>query len=558
MHHSLTRRVVAVGATAIAVVSLSACTAGSSDDPNETVKIRFAQFGNSTDDAAGMKSDPIKKAIEEKLNIELKYDTGTDGFDDRMLTELAVGTGPDLFPTWGETEKITKWIKDGAVLDLGEVVSADPDRYPTLTKMFASDEWKAYNKLYAGDEDKTYAIYSIASMPQPSFNGVPVYNTSILDEVNGGRIPSTTDEFEAFTKAAAEAGYQGWWPRNDKLTNWAEIDATMGIPQGTSIAPPTGNAWTGMVPDGDDTWKLMTVSDKSKDVVTQLASMYAADALSKGVGVKGDFDDAYADFGIGKIGAANFGFGYAGQFRDFYKSAWQKANPDTAEPGDLTLGTAMEGAKAYSTFSWMGAQYFVPASTKNPQRVLDLVEYLASADGQNLLFKGIEGETYTPGSDGTPEYVEGAWDAVNKAYGVSDGRGKYVWFSYLFSATEFMTEFSEKDWYESVTNPVDYSELWMSDEDKALTASAQETIDGYADDVIEKLPPYYNLVVLDEKAEAIRTKLKEISNRYLAGMIGGQMDIDATWEQYRQEFEAAGAADYEQMVNDAIAAAEKL
>ena len=70
----------------------------------ETVNIRFSQFANSTDDPEGMANDPIKKAIEEKVNITLEYDSGTEGYDDRMQTELAVGNAPDLFPTWGESD----------------------------------------------------------------------------------------------------------------------------------------------------------------------------------------------------------------------------------------------------------------------------------------------------------------------------------------------------------------------------------------------------------------------------------------------------------------------
>jgi len=37
----------------------------------EKVTIRFTQFGNNTDDPEGMKNDPIKKAIEEAVNITL-------------------------------------------------------------------------------------------------------------------------------------------------------------------------------------------------------------------------------------------------------------------------------------------------------------------------------------------------------------------------------------------------------------------------------------------------------------------------------------------------------
>lgn len=71
----------------------------------ETVNIRFAQFGNSVDDVDGMENDPIKKAIEEAVNVTLEYDTGTDGFDERMQTELFTGGAADLFPTWARARR---------------------------------------------------------------------------------------------------------------------------------------------------------------------------------------------------------------------------------------------------------------------------------------------------------------------------------------------------------------------------------------------------------------------------------------------------------------------
>ena len=50
----------------------------------EHVTIRFAQFGNNLDDAEGYENDPIRQAIEDAVNITLEYDTGTEGFDDRL------------------------------------------------------------------------------------------------------------------------------------------------------------------------------------------------------------------------------------------------------------------------------------------------------------------------------------------------------------------------------------------------------------------------------------------------------------------------------------------
>ncbi len=430
----------------------------------ETVNIRFAQFGNSVDDVDGMENDPIKKAIEEAVNVTLEYDTGTDGFDERMQTELFTGGAADLFPTWGESEKISKWAEEDLVVNIAEIVNAEPDRYPTLYKIINSDEYKAYNKLYTGDENAAYAIYSVAA---------------------------------------------------------------------------------------SEHWTLATVSDEAKEVVKQLAEMYAAGGLDSGIGVKGDFDDAYSDFGAGKIASADFGFGYPGQFRDFYKTAWAAAN-DGAQMSDLTLGTSLTSdgnyGKTYTTGTWIGAHYFIPTTCENPDRVLDLVEYLASTEGQDLLHNTTNYEFRNDqGSD--------FWQPINKAYGYDDNRCKYVWFSYLLSGTEYEVNFADNDWWTAVSHPIDNSNEWATEEDAALVDYAKGIVSGFVDEAVEYLPAYYNLISLPSEAADIRTKLQDISNQYLTQMIGGQMDVETAWPNYVAEYEAAGAAELETMVNEAIATA---
>ncbi len=525
------------------------------ETPREHITVRFAQFGNNLDDVDGYENDPIRAAIEEAVDITLEYDTGTDGFDDRMQTELFTGGAPDLFPTWGESDKIASWVQDGLVTNLSEIVNGDPDRYPTLYKMMNSDEWKSYNKLYTGDENASYAIYSVAAFADPSFGGVPVYNQAILDEVNGGAVPATVEEFISYCEAAGAAGYVGWWPRNDKLTNWGEISATLALPQGTSIESPKG-AGNGTVLSGElgtdsEHWSVSATSDASKEVVQQLAALYKAGGLDANIGVKGDFDDAYADFGAGKLGAANFGFGYPGQFRDFYKSAWLAANPD-AVIDDLTPGQALTSGGSYghvySTGTWINSHYFIPTSCENPDRVLDLVEFLASNKGQDLLHNCVDG-VYN--ADVGADY----WSGIDGAYGYGDGRCKYVWFSYMFSGVEYYCDFENQDWWTAVSNPVDFSNNWATEEDAALVEKAKGTISTFVDEVVQPLPAYYNMVALPAEASDIISKLSNVTNEYLTQFIGGQLDVEASWADYAAAYENAGAAELEQMINDAVATA---
>ena len=523
----------------------------------EHVTIRFAQFGNNLDDAEGYENDPIRQAIEDAVNITLEYDTGTEGFDDRMETELYTGAAADLFPTWGESEKIASYIENELVVNIGEIINADPDRYPTLHKIINSDKYKMYNELYTGDPDATYAIYSISAFADPSFSGVSVYNQAILDEVNGGAVPQTVDEFLAYCEAAGSAGYVGWWPRNDKLTTWDEIDYTLAVPQGTSIQEPTvGANMKGVVLSGElgtdsEYWTVSATSEASQAVVRQLRELYLNGGLSSSIGISGDFDDAYADFGTSRIGAVNFGFGYPGQFRDFYKTAWAAANAD-ATIDDLTVGYSLTSdgsyGPIYQTGTWVNSHYFIPYSCENPERVLDLVEFIASNEGQDLLHNCVNGEyNFDQGSD--------YWSEIDGAYGYGDGRCKYVWFSYMFSGTEYYVDFENQDWWTAVTYPTDFSNNWATEEDAALVDKAKETISTYVDDVIVDLPAYYNMITLPAEASEIISQLNSLTDEYLTQFIGGQLDVDSDWATYAAAYEDAGALELEQMINEAVATA---
>lgn len=531
----------------------------------EMVNIRFSQYANSVDDQEGMANDPIKKAIEQAVNITLEYDTGIEGYDDRLSTELAVGMAPDLFPTWGEATKIRQFAEEEAVYDIAAIINAEPERYPILYKIINTDEYKMYNKMYTGDENKAYAIYSFSARAYPSFAGVPAYNTAILEEVNEGKVPATVDEFVAFTQKAVEAGYSGWWPYNAKLTNWAEIDGTIARPQGTSLRTPATYdwMWTGFVPDDEskigtdeEHWTLMTVSDESKEVMKILAEMYANDGIHNGVGTLVDEDDGYAAFNNGTLASYGYSYGYYTQFKKLYDS-WMKAHPDDGSLADLTLGTALTDndgnwMRVYDVPSYVGAHYFIPTSCAYPDRVLDLVEFLASEDGQNLLFRGIEGLTYTMDGD-TVVYNLDEFVNINKSYGYPNpDRCRYMWFSYLFCASEMKLDLVNNDWWDAVTTPYDNTLDWAEGEARECYQYAIDTVQAFVDNVYVQLPSYYGLAALDAEWGKVQTTLFEITNRYLSQMLGGQLDVETGWEQYRAEFEAAGGPALEEAVNEAI------
>lgn len=551
-----------------ASVEATSSAGGKGENPNagrENVTIRFSQYANNTDDQEYMANDPIKKAIEEAVNVTIEYDTGIEGYDDRLATELAVGAAPDLFPTWGVAPLLRKYAEEEAVYDIGKIINADPERYPILHKIINHPTYKMYNKMYTGDENATYAIYSFSARAYPNFNGVPAYNTAILEEVNDGVVPSTVSEFVAFTEKAADAGYSGWWPFNNKLTNWVEIDRTIANPLGTTLRTPAtwDWIWTGFLPDDpakigtdEEHWTLMTVSDKSKEVVRLLAEMYAKNGIHNGVGTLVDEDDGYAAFNNNTLASYGYSYGYYTQFKKLYDS-WMSAHPDGSLK-DLTLGTALTDddgnwMQIYDVPVYLGSHYFIPTSCEYPERVLDLVEFLASNEGQKLIFCGIEGLTYTMDGDDIVFDIEEITN-INKHYGYPyQDTCRYVWFTYLFCTSEMMLNLEDNDWWDAVTTPYDPTMDWATDDDKECFQYALDTVQEFVDDVYVVIPSYYGMATLDAEWADVQTKLYEITNRYLAQMVGGQLDIDTGWKQYRAEYEAAGGPGLEEAVNEAIA-----
>lgn len=551
-----------------ASVEATSSAGGKGENPNagrENVTIRFSQYANNTDDQEYMANDPIKKAIEEAVNVTIEYDTGIEGYDDRLATELAVGAAPDLFPTWGVAPLLRKYAEEEAVYDIGKIINADPERYPILYKIINHPTYKMYNKMYTGDENATYAIYSFSARAYPNFNGVPAYNTAILEEVNDGVVPSTVSELVAFTEKAADAGYSGWWPFNNKLTNWAEIDRTIANPLGTTLRTPAtwDWIWTGFLPDDpakigtdEEHWTLMTVSDKSKEVVRLLAEMYAKNSIHNGVGTLVDEDDGYAAFNNNTLASYGYSYGYYTQFKKLYDS-WMSAHPDGSLK-DLTLGTALTDddgnwMQIYDVPVYLGSHYFIPTSCEYPERVLDLVEFLASNEGQKLIFCGIEGLTYTMDGDDIVFDIEEITN-INKHYGYPyQDTCRYVWFTYLFCTSEMMLNLEDNDWWDAVTTPYDPTMDWATDDDKECFQYALDTVQEFVDDVYVVIPSYYGMATLDAEWADVQTKLYEITNRYLAQMVGGQLDIDTGWKQYRAEYEAAGGPGLEEAVNEAIA-----
>ncbi|MDR1532347.1 MAG: extracellular solute-binding protein [Clostridiales bacterium] len=521
------------------------------DAGKEHVTIRYAQYGYTIDNTAAIKADPILNAIQAAVNANIELEGFSENYMENIEMQLTAGIAPDYFVVY-DFEKAAKWMQDGALYDIGSVINADPARYPILHKIINSSEFQMYNAVYAGDPNKTYAIYSLAS--GLNWAGATLYHKDLMEAAGYAEPPKTVEEFvDCVTKIGA-SGVGGWWPRNNKLDRLVEIDMTLFAPKGTSmLAPGDGDPWSGFQPIGSDVegpWKIMATSEETKEIVKVMAEMYAAGGIDIGLGVKDDFAEAVPDWQSGRIGAFNHGFSNYIQVRDFIDEAIA-ANPEKTWE-DFKLGPLLEGARVYTTPYWMSWFWMVPSNCKNVERVLDFVEFMATDAGQSLLFDGVEGIHHSK-VNGEIVYNEDAWLTQGNIYEVPDGRHGSIPFSYLFAGQQYRTNLeTNPSWFNAMLNP----EI-PETPDTPLKEYINGVLDSYRDKVVVQLPAYFSIITYPTELAETLSQLKEITLRNLPAFVTGQRDIDAEWHAYVSEYEAAGAAQVEAAFNQALSTAKE-
>ena len=160
---------------------------------------------------------------------------------------------------------------------------------------------------------------------------------------------------------------------------------------------------------------------------------------------------------------------------------------------------------------------------------------------------------YVENADGTITRDAAKWKEVNDIYSVVDDRVQYLWFIYLFAGSQEQIELeSATDWYEASTNLIPYDRYPEGPQKEYGTG----VLDSYGLDAYGELPAYFTIIPYSDEANEIRTQLADITLRYVPAFIAGQKDIDAEWDAYVAEYEAAGAAQVEQEFNEGIAAAK--
>lgn len=516
-------------------------------ESQKVVDLSYWSYALNLNNTEGIKNDPVLKYVEDKLKINIKHLTGDL---DKIKLLVSTDQAPDIIsiPLWpkGSKDFVKDAINEDMFVDIGKLVSANPKKYPVLTKVFQDKNFKFTNKIYAGDENKYVSAWA-GNYKQDS-NGNPAFNMRIMDKLNL-KLPATLDEFVNVLREIkkGEPGVIPFGYLNYKGTCFpCELDPLFFAPNGTNAS--------GMQKDKDGNWYDAAIDPKNKEVWKLLQSLYKEGLFDKEGFTKEAYDHTFNDFAHQKIAVVTNALPNLNQaMYNLVLDQVKKATPDIKFEDIQLLPHPLTGpgGKQYSKGSplLVDNAIVIPKSSKNPERALEFIEWAFSNEGQTMKFYGLEGVHHTKDSSGKLDINPEAWKKVTDVWGTPEIHGMFVNFTHASGA---MMDYENNSWSEAHKK-----QRFITVERAEHTPSfnyIMNAVSNWKKETYVEIPYYEANVDVSDAMRNTAAKLSEISQRYFVKFFVGELDVDSNWDKFVTEYKAAGADQY---VAEYSAAAKK-
>lgn len=432
--------------------------------------------------------DSIVQFINEKFNVNLKFTiTLIDNYDTTLNMRIASGDIPDWFRMRDQVI-YNQMYEDQCLLNVSSLV----EKY-NFENIRAQTELP--NAILLADANRQF--YRI-----PDSTGC-LNNTFFLRgdwfEKAGLPMPSTYDELKAAFETLIEADYEG--------NNTIGISTWGGY---TNILSFSG-AWTGY-----NTWGLKDgeLSYEFTDPNFKGWLKYFRDLYQEGILDPEFMNTSYIE------AMEKFASGRSVGLVMNLNSIWYNNNlnnliannPDAYISIPLPMPEGPMGGILNSFFGFQADSAFsATLSEEKAARILAIMDYLLSDEGRELMLYGFEGEHHDV-VDGQKvrreEYMARVWGQTQHLLGE-------------------MADFGSNDLTATASVLKDWKE-WQ-ESSGCLRAN--------------KLSYYAN-----DEATTISVNLNEIRDRYIVAFLTGEMDIDAEWDRYVAEMEAANLGRLKELI----------
>jgi len=335
-------------------------------------KLTYTIFAYGLQQYDGQNADRVISVLEEKFNVTLKF-TGApwDGWQEKLSSLINSGQTPDLFFALPNQASYANYVKNEMMLPLDAYVTAEETPY--LSALLGSDNFK--NLTFDG---KHYFMPVVC----PQNNHMIVVRRDWMEKLNI-EAPKTLEEFTAMLQKFTENDPDGNGKKDTYgMTASSTLDWFVHFKTSYGVTP-------GWSKNSEGKYQLDVFSDGYADYLSYLQNLYAKGYLKQEfyLGMDSDADE---DFAAGRAGCylTNNGMKIE-QITDTLGAADPSASIDVIPVPSATAQGSFVGFGGY----WGG--WNISADAKEPMRLIQMLDYISSPEGQMLMTYGIEGVHYT-------------------------------------------------------------------------------------------------------------------------------------------------------------------
>ena len=331
----------------------------------------------------------IQAALKAKgTDLDLQIvDMPGSGYADALGVKLLSGDIPDIIYFQGGDQKMAD---QGILEDLGPWIDKEPNLKAAL--------WP-----HNVDRLKNYPYLLYIYPPRAP---QPVMRKDWFDKL-GLPLPQTTDDYEKLFKAIHDADLDGDGKTGDTLgltgyLNTSELDSIFNQAFGVT------GSW---MKDASGAWVNSRVTDQEKAKITFYTKL-ASEGLFDKEYVTNTFDVKEDKFYTGKAGVI---FGSSPEVIDIYGGKMNQAHPGeniALQLLPIPKGPGGQGLAAVDV-SKESRGFAIASTSTHKEEAAKLLDFMASADGQNIDRMGFEGEEYTKDASGKVTFTdkEATWYA---------------------------------------------------------------------------------------------------------------------------------------------------
>lgn len=363
-------------------------------DSTNGEKVTLTGFGCSYPGQAPWEEMPFFIEMEKRTNIHIEWEYLEQNAQttERVNMMFASNETPDLFIRAGQgaanRTTVLKWAEAGQILDLAPYL----DEYaPNIKAMF--DKYPAARSSNITPDGNIYVLPTIYDYKPYQVWRTMQINTAWLENV-GKEEPTTLDEFTDVLRAFRDQDANGNGDPTDEIP-YSAHDFTVTL---RGILPGFGLNYVYNLPCtfDEDRFNNMVTSDEFKQALEYCNLLYSEGLLDPEI-----FSQTNSRF-----------HGYLPDNRFGVVMLHQTLNAGDVAP-DLKglaplIGPAGADKRVWSCYNPVvnnNCSAFITSSCKDPFSAIRWLDYLYSEEGSDLVWLGIEGETYEENEDGTFSYL---------------------------------------------------------------------------------------------------------------------------------------------------------